>query len=153
MLTVVPVNPFWLSSCSAESLQLLGDFYLKKGQRARLPSELASLILRRLDAASAALPAWQRLLDWRQCRIDLFSDLWHEIQSVHLLFRSVSVNWAHLMQFSVAVSVSSWLAVCRPDIMTHHFSQKFSWPIAVCPVHPQGSTSEDQIGGTVENAG
>ena len=40
----------------AESLQLLGDFYLKKGQRARLPQELGSEILRHLDAASAALP-------------------------------------------------------------------------------------------------
>ena len=40
----------------AESLQLLGDFYLKKGQRTRLPQELGSEILRHLDAASAALP-------------------------------------------------------------------------------------------------
>lgn len=43
--------------CRAESLQLLGDFYLKKGQRTRLPPELGSELLRRLDAASAALPA------------------------------------------------------------------------------------------------
>lgn len=42
--------------CSAESLQLLGDFYLKKGQRARLPPELGSRILRLLDEASSALP-------------------------------------------------------------------------------------------------
>jgi len=39
-----------------ESLQILGDFYLKKGQRTRLPPELGSELLRRLDAASAALP-------------------------------------------------------------------------------------------------
>ena len=56
-LLPIPARSTLILLCHAESLQILGDFYLKKGQRARLPQELGSRILRLLDEASAALPA------------------------------------------------------------------------------------------------
>ena len=48
-LTVVPV-------LSAATIQELGQFYMKNGQRARLPSSMGQDLLHRLDAAAIALP-------------------------------------------------------------------------------------------------
>lgn len=48
-LTVFPV-------LSAATIQELGQFYIKNGQRARLPSAMGQDLLHRLDAAAIALP-------------------------------------------------------------------------------------------------
>ena len=41
---------------AAATIQQLGQFYMKNGQRARLPSSVGKELLERLDAAAIALP-------------------------------------------------------------------------------------------------
>ena len=41
---------------AAATIQELGQFYMKNGQRARLPSATGQDLLHRLDAAAIALP-------------------------------------------------------------------------------------------------
>lgn len=83
-LLPIPARSTLILLCHAESLQILGDFYLKKGQRARLPQELGSRILRLLDEASAALPAWvqtERIhaLNFGIKLFQLFCRLWQQL--------------------------------------------------------------------------
>ena len=52
-----PRHPPSELSAAPGALLDLGEFYKKNGQRARLSREVSDGVLRRLDAAEAALPA------------------------------------------------------------------------------------------------